>query len=98
VIGEPAGVIEVPRHLITDRTVSPAELRVLLAIAARMPPEAGAVVVELARLSADTGVGTGDVSRAIVHAELRGLVHVVRRNSEPNTYRLGVAWLPRVST
>jgi DNA-binding MarR family transcriptional regulator len=97
VIGEPAGVIEVPRHLISDRTVSPAELRVLLAIAARMPPD-GAVVVELARLSADTGVGTGDVSRAIVHAELRGLVHVVRRNSEPSTYRLGVAWLPRVST
>jgi hypothetical protein len=26
------------------------------------------------------------------------LVHVVRRNSEPSTYRLGVAWLPRVST
>lgn len=96
-IGEPAGVIEVPKHLVLDRTVSPAELRVLLAIAARMPPD-GAVVVELARLSADTGVGTGDVSRAIVHAELRGLLHVVRRNSEPNTYGLGVAWLPRVST
>lgn len=77
--------------------MSPAELRVLLAIAARMP-EAGAVVVELARLSADTGVGTGDVSRAVVHAELRGLVHVTRRNAEPNCYRLGPAWLPRVST
>lgn len=81
----------VPLSFVRD-TLTPSEKAVMLAVACLVPEDAPRVL-EARFIARDAHVSEGSVQKAVRTLEARGYLHVVRRPAEPNTYRLGAAWL-----